>query len=86
MVVGPRAALAAHTVPLTDAVLHRDAARVDRVKLRYRSEPVPLPGRPGAGAPRSRSSSHEPALGVAPGQTACLMDGDRVVGHGTIAA
>jgi tRNA U34 2-thiouridine synthase MnmA/TrmU len=25
-------------------------------------------------------------LGVAPGQTACLMDGDLVVGHGTIAA
>ena len=28
----------------------------------------------------------EDALGVAPGQTACLMDGDLVVGHGTIAA
>ncbi len=28
----------------------------------------------------------EPVLGVAPGQLACLMDGDAIVGHGTIVA
>ncbi len=28
----------------------------------------------------------EPVDGVAPGQLACLMDGDLVVGHGTIAS
>jgi hypothetical protein len=28
----------------------------------------------------------QPAAGVAPGQTACLMEGDRVVGHAVIAA
>jgi tRNA U34 2-thiouridine synthase MnmA/TrmU len=27
----------------------------------------------------------EPAYGVAPGQLACLMDGELVVGHATIA-
>ena len=67
--------------PLTGAVLHREDTRVDRVKLRYRSEPMPC-RMVGARA----ASSTEPAAGVAPGQTACLMDGDRVVGHATIAA
>jgi tRNA-specific 2-thiouridylase len=84
VVVGPRAALATHTVPLTGAVLHRGDARVDRVKLRYRSEPVPC--RVAARGDRVEITLAEPAAGVAPGQTACLMDGDRVVGHGTIAA
>ena len=79
VVVGPRAQLATHTVPLAGTVLHRDDTCVDRVKLRYRSEPV-----------RCRVVGaeivlDEPAAGVAPGQTACLMDGDRVVGHATIA-
>ena len=61
--------------------------RVDRVKLRYRSEPVPCRVAAAAGVTRrSSSSSTSDACGVAPGQTACLMDGDRVVGHGTIAA
>ena len=84
VVVGPRADLATHTVPLTGAVLHRDDARVDRVKLRYRSEPVPC--RVATHGERVEITLAEPAAGVAPGQTACLMDGDRVVGHGTIAA
>ena len=38
--VGPRAALAATNVSVAGAMLHRDARQVDRVKLRYRSEPV----------------------------------------------
>ena len=84
VVVGPRAALATHTVPLTGAVLHRGDARVDRVKLRYRSEPVRCSV--AARGDRVEITLAEPAAGVAPGQTACLMDGDRVVGHGTIAA
>jgi tRNA U34 2-thiouridine synthase MnmA/TrmU len=28
----------------------------------------------------------EPVAGVAPGQLACLMEGETIVGHGTIAA
>ena len=80
VVVGPQERLATHTVPLTGTVLHRADTRVDRVKLRYRSEPVPCRVVGG------EIVLEEPAAGVAPGQTACLMDGDRVVGHATIAA
>ena len=81
---GRAQSLATHTVPLTGTVLHRDTDRVDRVKLRYRSEPVPC--RLAGSGDRVEITLDEPAAGVAPGQTACLMDGDRVVGHGTIAA
>ena len=61
------------------ATLHRDGARVDRVKLRYRSEPLParLAGAAApAGTARSRSRSPSPSTGAAPGQVACLMAGD----------
>ena len=73
--------LATQSVRLRDAILHRDRARVDRVKLRYRSRP--------RAASRTADDDlvvrlAEPAYGVAPGQTACLLDGDLVVGHGTI--
>jgi tRNA-specific 2-thiouridylase len=73
-------------VPLAGAVLHRDDTTVDRVKLRYRSEPVPCRVVGAAGGRTTEILLEEPAAGVAPGQTACLMDGDRVVGHATIAA
>jgi tRNA-specific 2-thiouridylase len=79
VVVGPQERLATHTVPLAGTVLHRAGTRVDRVKLRYRSQPVPCRVVGG------EIVLEEPAAGVAPGQTACLMDGDRVVGHATIA-
>ena len=39
--VGGRAELATRRVRVRDAVLHRDGARVDGVKLRYRAAPVP---------------------------------------------
>ena len=76
--VGPRDALATKHVPLRDTVLHRP--RFDHVRLRYRQQPL-------------RCSTlrddvlelDEPAYGVAPGQLACLMDGELVVGHATIA-
>jgi len=85
--VGPREALAARTVVLRDVTLNRAGERVDRVKLRYRSEPLPcrVTGTPGHHDTLTATLA-ERALGVAPGQTACLMDGDLVVGHGTIAA
>jgi tRNA-specific 2-thiouridylase len=83
VVVGTREELARRRVPLRDAVLHRDAARVNRVKLRYRSRPLAcrVEGREDDVVVRLT----EPAYGVAPGQAACLLDGDLVVGHGTIA-
>jgi tRNA-specific 2-thiouridylase len=87
IVAGPRAALATRTVALSTATLYRDGRRVDRVKLRYRSPAVAC--RVAGGAGRGEGLVVELAgdvHGVAPGQTACLMEGDRVVGHGTIDA
>jgi tRNA U34 2-thiouridine synthase MnmA/TrmU len=43
-------------------------------------EGAPLPGR----HPALTIDLAEPAEGAAPGQLACLMDGDLVVGWGTI--
>ncbi|HET7590399.1 MAG TPA: tRNA 2-thiouridine(34) synthase MnmA [Solirubrobacterales bacterium] len=86
--VGTRAELEQRTVRVRDAVLHRDGSEVDRVKLRYRSRPLPATV---SAAERGRHASMEIRLGeafagVAPGQTAVLMAGDRIVGHGTISA
>jgi tRNA-specific 2-thiouridylase len=89
VVVGPRTSLETSTVALRGARLHRDGAEIDRVKLRYRSKPVPcrVAGEAGAGAHRAlRLELGEPVDGAAPGQTACLLRGDVVVGWATIAA
>jgi tRNA-specific 2-thiouridylase len=87
--VGPRRALRESRVTVRGADLHRPAATVDRVKLRYRSDPLAgcvaerlAPGH----HPRLTLELDEPAEGVAPGQTACLMQGDRIVGWGVIGA
>jgi tRNA-specific 2-thiouridylase len=59
------------------------------VKLRYRSEPVPcsLSGTPPPGRHESLTVVlEEPVYGAAAGQTACLLEGERVLGHGTIVA
>src|SRR5207248_9459177 len=88
VVVGERSELRADQVAVRAARLHRDGARVDRVKLRYRSKPLParLVGGPGAGQHVSLTIAlDEPVEGAAPGQMACLMDGELVVGWGTIA-
>jgi tRNA-uridine 2-sulfurtransferase len=89
VVVGPREALRRTGVSVRGAVLHRDGARVNHVKLRYRSAPLAttLAGRPPAGRhARLELELRDPVLGAAPGQAAVLMDGELVVGHGTIAA
>jgi tRNA-specific 2-thiouridylase len=85
--VGTRAELEKRSVRVRNAVLHRDASAVDAVKLRYRSRALPATV---SAAGRGRHSVLEVDLaeafpGVAPGQTAVLMAGDRIVGHGTIA-
>ncbi len=85
--VGPRERLRTDRVTLRAARLHRRGARVDRVKLRYRTRPLRarVVGDPEPGAHRSLSIDlREAADGAAPGQLACLMDGDLVVGWGTI--
>ncbi len=87
VIVGPKSALRTTRVALRGARLNRGGARVDRVKLRYRSRPLActVTGSPGAGRhDRLELELAEPVDGAAPGQLACLMDGDLVVGWGTI--
>jgi tRNA-specific 2-thiouridylase len=87
--VGPRSALSTYRVALRGVRLRRSGDRVDRVKLRYRSRPLParLPGRLEEGRVRGiEVVLGEPAEGAAPGQLACLMDGELVIGTGTITA
>ncbi|MGH2843599.1 MAG: aminomethyltransferase beta-barrel domain-containing protein, partial [Solirubrobacteraceae bacterium] len=74
-------------VRLRDARLQRDGARVDRVKLRYRSAPLAarVSGRPAAGVHHELTLElAQPVAGAAPGQLACLMDGELIIGWGTI--
>jgi tRNA-uridine 2-sulfurtransferase len=89
--VGSRAELATTTVPVRHATLHRDGARVDRVKLRYHAKAIPCRVAENGGAPAGKHDQltlelAEPVHGVAPGQTASLMDGEAIVGHATIAS
>jgi tRNA U34 2-thiouridine synthase MnmA/TrmU len=82
--VGPRAELATRRVRVHPATLYRDASRVDRVKLRYRSNAVACRiGRDGEHVAIELAAD---VHGVAPGQTACFMEGERVLGYGTIAS
>ncbi len=88
VVVGGHEELGTERVRVRDATLHRPGGRVDRVRLRYRSKPIACELEPVA-AGRHKAleiALAEPAYGVAPGQTACLMDGELVVGRATIAA
>ncbi len=91
VIAGTREELATTRVSVRGVRLFREGARVDRVKLRYRTKPVAARLRD---ADALRAGGHrtldielaEPVDGAAPGQMACLMDGDRIVGWGTIAA
>jgi tRNA-specific 2-thiouridylase len=83
VVVGPEHELAATTVRLEDVSLHRPAAEVRRVRLRSHARPIGC--RAGAGEDGALVLElDEPARAVAPGQLACLMRDDCVVGEGTI--
>lgn len=83
--VGDLSELTVERVSLSGATLHRDGSQVDGVRLRYRSEVVPAE----LTEPAGRHDRLELVLGrgfagAAPGQTAVLMRGKAVVGHGTI--
>jgi tRNA-specific 2-thiouridylase len=87
VIVGPHHQLFSDRVRIRSARLHRDGVRVDRVKLRYRSRPLAasLPDPVGVGRHRELEIElAEPVAGAAPGQLACLMDGELIVGWGTI--
>lgn len=84
--VGRRNRLATDRVRLRNAVMHRDGVRVDRVRLRYHTEPVPARVEARAGTHKHLELKLDrPFDGPAPGQAAVLMSGDVVVGHATIA-
>jgi tRNA-specific 2-thiouridylase len=80
--VGPREALLTSRVRLERARLHRGSEAVDAVRLRYRSAPIPC--RVLENSDRLELKLESPATAVAPGQLACLMRGDCVVGEATI--
>ena len=82
--VGPRAALATATVRLEGARLHRPAEQVTHVRLRYHARALACRASED-GDGKVRLELAEPAEAVAPGQLACLMRDDAVVGEGTIA-
>ncbi len=85
VVVGHRAELEeARRVTLRDAVVHRAGASA--VKLRYRQRPLPCRVLAGPRDGQLELELRDPAPGgIAPGQLGCLMAGELVVGHGTIA-
>jgi tRNA-uridine 2-sulfurtransferase len=83
VVVGTKGQLATTTVRLKDARLHRPADRVSHVRLRYHAEPIACRAT-GPDGGEIRLELERPAHAVAPGQLACLMRDDCVVGEGTI--
>jgi tRNA-uridine 2-sulfurtransferase len=86
--VGARAELETRRVHVRDATLHRDGARVDAVRLRYHSRALPASiGAADAGRHDALEVKlGEEFVGASPGQTAVLLEGETIVGHGTIAA
>jgi tRNA-specific 2-thiouridylase len=86
--VGTRAELETRRVRVRNAVLHRDGARVDAVRLRYHSRALPASiGTVAAGRHDALEIElGEEFVGASPGQTAVLLEGETIVGHGTIAA
>lgn len=82
--VGSRDELRRSTVRLRGARLHRDASRVDSVRLRYHSPLRRCRVQSLSEDGEATLTLEEPADSVAPGQVACLMDGDLVLGTGTI--
>ena len=83
--VGTRADLETRRIEVRDAVLHRPGERVDAVRLRYHSRALPARVEGGAGRHQRLTIELDEAFTAAsPGQTAVLLAGGAVVGHGTI--
>ncbi len=81
--VGPKQALTATIVRLEAARLHRPADQVRQVRLRYHAEPIRCRVT-GERGDEIKLELERSAHAVAPGQLACLMRDDCVVGEGTI--
>ncbi len=86
--VGPREQLRTAAVSVREVTLHRDGGQVDAVKVRYRGRRMPcrVQDEPSAGLhERVELEMLDPIERTAPGQIACLYEGDVIVGYGTIA-
>jgi tRNA-specific 2-thiouridylase len=84
VVAGGREELATSRIRIRGARLHRRPDRVDGVRLRYHSPRRACRVELAPDGGEAVVALSEPVDAVAPGQVACLMDGDLVVGHGTI--
>jgi len=84
VLAGTRDELSTRRIRIRGATLHRSADRVTGVRLRYHSPKRACNLEPGDAAGEAIVALAEPVDGAAPGQVACLMDGELVVGHGTI--
>jgi tRNA-uridine 2-sulfurtransferase len=87
--VGPREGLLADGMPIDALVLHRDGAHVDGVRVRAHGRRFACRLDRELRAGRHRRAAlvlAQPVERTAPGQLACLYDGELVVGHATIAA
>jgi len=80
-VVGTREELGVRSVAVDPLVQHRPGGRATSVRLRYHAPTVPCTVHDGQSIELGRE-----VVRPAPGQTACLMDGDLVVGWGTMRA
>jgi tRNA-uridine 2-sulfurtransferase len=87
--VGPRAALMTGTVAVRDVTLRRCGATIDGVRVRShgRLHPCRLVADPGPGRHEGvEVQLQEPITRAAPGQIACLYEGDVILGYGTVSA
>ena len=84
VIAGTRDELSTRRVPIRGTTLHRPAERVDGVRLRYHSPRRDCRLEVNGNLREAIVELAEPVDGAAPGQVACLMDGELVVGHGTI--
>jgi tRNA-specific 2-thiouridylase len=85
VIAGSRDELATRRVRIRGTRLLRAADRVDGVRLRYHSPRQECRLEVDGGRDEAVVALAEPVDGAAPGQVACLLDGELVVGHGTIA-
>jgi tRNA-specific 2-thiouridylase len=87
--VGPRASLMTGTVAVRDVTLRRRGVRVDGVRVRSHGPlfPCRLSGDPESGLHADvEVQLLDPITRTAPGQIACLYEGDVIIGYGTVAA
>src|SRR5262245_8878278 len=84
VVAGPRSELATRRVRIRGTRLLRPAERVDGVRLRYHSPRQDCRLEVNGDPDEAIVALAKPVEGPAPGQLACLLDGDLVVGNGTI--